>query len=79
MANTFVTLQTIARQALPRLVENLVFPNLCYKDFSEAYQYLGDTTRNRRRLSPATEVRSPTREPRPRSRALPSPAAATLP
>ena len=51
MANTFVTLQTIARQALPRLVENLVFPNLCYKDFSDAFQFLGDTI----------QVRKPTR------------------
>lgn len=51
MANTFLTLQTIARQALPRLVENLVFPNLCYRDFSSTFQYLGDTI----------QVRKPTR------------------
>lgn len=51
MANTFVTLQTIARQALPRLVENLVFPNLCYRDFSDTFQFLGDTI----------QVRKPTR------------------
>ena len=35
MANTLVTLKTIARQALPRLIDNLVFPNLIYRDFSE--------------------------------------------
>lgn len=35
MANTFVTLQEIARQALPRLMDNLVFPNLIYRDYME--------------------------------------------
>ena len=48
MANTFVTLKTIARQALPRLIENLVFPNLGYRDFSEDFHDLGDTIRVRR-------------------------------
>ena len=28
MANTFLTLKEIARQAMPRLIDNLVFPNL---------------------------------------------------
>ena len=32
MANQFLTIKEVARQALPRLIENLVFPNLVYKD-----------------------------------------------
>ena len=51
MANIFLTLQTIAREALPRLIENLVFPNLCYRDFSEAYSDLGDTIQVRKPVS----------------------------
>ena len=34
MANSFITIKEIARQALPRLIENLVAPNLMYKDYS---------------------------------------------
>lgn len=37
MANQFITVKEIARQILPRLIENLVFPNLIHKDFSEDY------------------------------------------
>ncbi len=37
MANQFITVKEIARQVLPRLIENLVFPNLIHKDFSEEY------------------------------------------
>lgn len=37
MANEFITVKNIARQVLPRLIENLVFPNLIHKDFSETY------------------------------------------
>lgn len=48
MANTFVTLKTIARQALPRLIDNLAFPNLIYRDFSEEFHDVGDTVRVRR-------------------------------
>ena len=48
MANEFLTLQTIARQALPRLIENLVFPNLCHRDFSNTFSNLGDTIRVRK-------------------------------
>ncbi len=48
MANTFVTLKTIARQALPRLIENLVFPNLVHKDFSDEFGFLGDTVQIRK-------------------------------
>ena len=42
MSNTIVTLQEIARNALPQLIENLVFPNLCYRDFAEECHDLGD-------------------------------------
>lgn len=48
MANTFLTLKTIARAALPRLIENLVFPNLVYKDFSNDFQFLGDSVQVRK-------------------------------
>ena len=46
MGNTFVTLQEIARQALPRLIENLVFPNLCY-DLTQARAWMGSRMRSR--------------------------------
>ncbi len=48
MANTIVTLKTIARQALPRLIDNLVFPNLIYRDFSEDFHDVGDTVQVRK-------------------------------
>ena len=48
MSNTFVTLKTIARQALPRLMDNLVFPNLCHRDFSDDLHDVGDTVQVRR-------------------------------
>ena len=35
--NNIITIKEIARQALPRLMENLVFPNLVHKDFSEDF------------------------------------------
>lgn len=38
MANEFISVKEIARQTLPRLIENLVFPNLIYKDFSNDFQ-----------------------------------------
>lgn len=38
MANTFISIKEIARQALPRLIENLVFPNLVHKDFSSDFE-----------------------------------------
>lgn len=37
MANTFLEVKEIARQALPRLIENLVFPNLVHRDFSSDF------------------------------------------
>ena len=38
MGNSFLSVKEIARQALPRLIENLVFPNLIYKDYSNDYE-----------------------------------------
>ena len=38
MSNSFLSVKNIARQTLPRLIENLVFPNLNYKDYSDAYE-----------------------------------------
>lgn len=38
MPNEFLSVKNIARAILPRLIENLVFPNLCYKDFSNDYE-----------------------------------------
>jgi hypothetical protein len=37
MANEFITIKEIARQILPRLIENLVFPNLVHKDYSDTF------------------------------------------
>lgn len=44
MANDFLSIKSIARAVLPRLIENLVFPNLIYKDYSEAYELGRGTT-----------------------------------
>ena len=38
MPNNFVTIKNIARLALPRLIENLVFPNLIHRDFSNDFE-----------------------------------------
>ena len=48
MANEFATLQTIARAALPQLIDNLVFPNLVYRDFSDDFAGQGDTIQVRK-------------------------------
>ncbi|MDJ0305386.1 MULTISPECIES: P22 phage major capsid protein family protein [Dehalobacter] len=37
MSNTFITVKEIARQVLPRLISNLVFPNLIHKDYSQEF------------------------------------------
>lgn len=37
MPNQFIEIKEIARQILPRLIENLVFPNLIYKDYSNDF------------------------------------------
>lgn len=34
MANEIVSVKSIAREVLPRLIDNLVFPNLIYRDYS---------------------------------------------
>lgn len=43
MANSFITVKSIAREALPRLIDNLVMPNLVYRDYSPTFTNLGDT------------------------------------
>lgn len=48
MANEFLETKLIARQALPRLIENLVMPNLCYRDYSDTFAFQGDTIRVRK-------------------------------
>ena len=48
MANSFITLKTIARKALPRLMDELVFPNLVYRDYADSFSELGDTVQVRR-------------------------------
>jgi len=48
MSNTILTLQEIARQALPQLMENLVFPNLCHRDYAEDFHDLGDSVQIRK-------------------------------
>jgi hypothetical protein len=37
MANQFIEVKEIARQLLPRLIENLVFPNLVHRDYSNDF------------------------------------------
>lgn len=37
MPHNFITVQEIARQALPRLIENLVMPSLMHRDFSNDF------------------------------------------
>lgn len=46
--NQFLTTKTIAREALPILESNLVFPALIYKDFSEDFSKQGDTIQVRK-------------------------------
>ena len=43
MSNTFLTMKNIAREALPVLVNNLVFPNLVHQDYSADFVGKGDT------------------------------------
>ena len=38
MANKYLDVKEIARPALVRLIENLVFPNLIYKDYSNQFE-----------------------------------------
>jgi len=49
MAETNYSVKQIARETLPRLIDNLVFPNLVYKDLSKAFTAKkGDTVGVRR-------------------------------
>ena len=48
MANSFIALKRIARAALPRLQDNLVMPNLCYRDYSDTFGSLGKTIQVRK-------------------------------
>jgi len=48
MANSFLTTKNIARQILPELIDNLVMPNLCHKDYSDTFAAQGDTIRVRK-------------------------------
>lgn len=43
MANSFITVKNVARQALPILVDNLVMPMLVYRDYSDTFTDMGDT------------------------------------
>ncbi len=43
MANNFISIQEMARAALPILQDNLVFPKLTYNDFSKDFAKKGDT------------------------------------
>lgn len=38
MANEFLSIKNIARLAMPRLIENLVFPSLIHKDYSDTFE-----------------------------------------
>ena len=48
MPNTFLTAQEIARASLPILREQLVFPNLCWRDFDTGSARRGDVVQIRR-------------------------------
>lgn len=48
MPNQIANVQSIARAVLPCLSDQLVFPNLCYKDFEDKTQVVGDTILIRR-------------------------------
>lgn len=49
MANSFISVKQIARETLPRLIDNLVFPNLIYRDTVPAgTSKKGDTVSVRR-------------------------------
>ncbi|MFP4015800.1 MAG: P22 phage major capsid protein family protein [Halanaerobiales bacterium] len=43
MANEFLSMKRIAREALPILVDNLVAPNLFYQNYSNDFANVGDT------------------------------------
>jgi len=42
--NSFITIKNISRRILPRLMENLTFPQLCYRDYNDTFEAgKGDT------------------------------------
>lgn len=43
MANQFITLKNIARRTLTRLMDNILFPQLCYRNYADTFQTRGDT------------------------------------
>lgn len=43
MANQFLTLKNIARRTLTRLLDNILFPQLCYRNYADTFQKRGDT------------------------------------
>ena len=45
MANQMISIKELARLTLPRLMDNLVFPQLCYRDLEQDItgRKLGDT------------------------------------
>ena len=53
MPNQFVTMKELARLTLPKLMDNLVFPSLCYRDLEQdaASRRLGDTIQIRKPVS----------------------------
>lgn len=52
MPHNFLAVKEIARQALPRLIENLVMPNLMHRDFSNDFvQGKGDTIQVRKPIA----------------------------
>ncbi len=56
MAEMNFTVKQIARETLPRLIDNLVFPNLVYKDLSKAFTAKqGDTVGVRRPVKLSAE------------------------
>ena len=48
MANSFYNLQTMAREALPTLTDNLVFPGLMHRNYMDEAHDMGDTIRVRK-------------------------------
>ena len=61
MANTFISVKQIARETLPRLIDNLVFPNLIYRDTAAGgAAKKGDTVSVRRPVKLTAKTFSPT-------------------
>ncbi|MBR2055145.1 MAG: hypothetical protein IJ968_09710 [Clostridia bacterium] len=52
MANQMISIKELARLTLPRLMDNLVFPQLCYRDLEQDItgRKLGDTIQIRQLL-----------------------------